>query len=194
MKELKQRRTQHRIGAKIHRVQALVDWSQAGQHHHSIFHLGGSLTSCRTQRYIIIYIPWGGIRILLYHCTIVWLPFLCSCIPLFYLLIYLFILFIYIWLRWVFVAACGLSLVAASGGYSSLWWQASHCSGFSCCGAWTLGTQASVVVARGLSSCGSRALERRLNSRAHGFSCSVAWGIFPDQGSNPCPLHWQVDS
>ena len=26
--------------------------------------------------------------------------------------------FIYFWLRWVFVAACGLSLVAARGGYS----------------------------------------------------------------------------
>ena len=33
----------------------------------------------------------------------------------------LFILFIYFWLHWVFVAARGLSLVAASGGYSSLW-------------------------------------------------------------------------
>ena len=32
----------------------------------------------------------------------------------------LLILFIYFWLRWVFVAAHGLSLVAASGGYSSL--------------------------------------------------------------------------
>ena len=29
---------------------------------------------------------------------------------------------------------------------------------------------------------------------AHGLSCSVACGIFPDQGSNPCPLHWQADS
>ena len=29
---------------------------------------------------------------------------------------------------------------------------------------------------------------------AHGLSCSVAHGIFLDQGSNPCPLHWQVDS
>ena len=29
---------------------------------------------------------------------------------------------------------------------------------------------------------------------AHGLSCSVAYGIFPDQGSNPCPLHWEVDS
>ena len=51
----------------------------------------------------------------------------------------------------------------------------SHCSGFSCCGAWALGAQASVVV-------------------AHGLSCSMACGIFPDQGSNLCPLHWQVDS
>ena len=29
---------------------------------------------------------------------------------------------------------------------------------------------------------------------AHGPSCSAACGICPDQGSNPCPLHWQVDS
>ena len=27
---------------------------------------------------------------------------------------------------------------------------------------------------------------------AHGFSCSMACRIFPDQGSNPCLLHWQV--
>ena len=25
------------------------------------------------------------------------------------------------------------------------------------------------------------------------LSCSTAYGIFPDQGSNPCLLHWQVD-
>ena len=42
--------------------------------------------------------------------------------------------------------------------------QASHCSGFSCCGAWALGARASVVVAQGLSSCGSWALEYRLSS------------------------------
>ena len=29
---------------------------------------------------------------------------------------------------------------------------------------------------------------------AHGPSCSAACGILPDQGSNPCPLHWQADS
>ena len=28
----------------------------------------------------------------------------------------------------------------------------------------------------------------------HGLSCSTACGIFPDQGLNPCPLHWQADS
>ena len=44
-----------------------------------------------------------------------------------------------------------------------------------------------VVVARGLQSAGSVVV-------AHGLSCSVACGIFPDQGSNPCPLHWQADS
>ena len=53
--------------------------------------------------------------------------------------------------------------------------RASHCGGFSCCGAWALGARASVVV-------------------AHGLSCSTACGIFPDQGSNPYPLHWQSDS
>ena len=42
--------------------------------------------------------------------------------------------------------------------------RASHCSGFSCCGARALGARASVVVAHGLNSCGSQALERSLSS------------------------------
>ena len=29
---------------------------------------------------------------------------------------------------------------------------------------------------------------------AHRPSCSAACGILPGEGSNPCPLHWQVDS
>ena len=29
---------------------------------------------------------------------------------------------------------------------------------------------------------------------AHGLNCSAACGIFRDQGSNPCPLHWKADS
>ena len=40
--------------------------------------------------------------------------------------------------------------------------QASHCSGFSCCRAQALGARASVVVARGLSSCGTRELLRSM--------------------------------
>ena len=29
---------------------------------------------------------------------------------------------------------------------------------------------------------------------AHGLSCSMACGIFPEQISNLCPLHWQAGS
>ena len=42
--------------------------------------------------------------------------------------------------------------------------RASHCGGFSCCAAQALGARASVVVARGLSNCGSWALACRLSS------------------------------
>ena len=31
-------------------------------------------------------------------------------------------------------------------------------------------------------------------STARGLSCSLVYGIFSDQGSNPCPLLWQADS
>ena len=72
------------------------------------------------------------------------------------------------WLCWVFVAACRLSPVAASWGYSSLWYIGFSLvrwyGGFSCCRARALGMRASVVAARGLSSCGLRVLERRLTS------------------------------
>ena len=49
-------------------------------------------------------------------------------------LIGLFILkntYIYFWLHWVGLAAQGLSLVGASGGYSLIACQASHCDGSS---------------------------------------------------------------
>ena len=63
--------------------------------------------------------------------------------------------------------------------------RASHCGGFSCCGARALGTWASEVVARRLSSCGSRALEHRLSccgARAQ-FLCGM-WGL-PGPGIKP---------
>ena len=55
-------------------------------------------------------------------------------------------LFTYFWLHWVFVAAHGLSLVAASGGYSSLW-----CAGFSL--QWLLLLPSAVSRHSGFSSC-----------------------------------------
>ena len=84
-------------------------------------------------------------------------------------------LFIYLWLCWVFVSVWGLSLVAAGGGHSS-----SRCAGLSLSRPlllWSTGSRraGSVIV-------------------AHGSSRSAACGIFPDQGSNLCPLHWQADS
>ena len=91
---------------------------------------------------------------------------LCTiCSIFFFLILFYFIsLFLYFWLCWVFVAARGLSLVVVSRATLCYGTQASHCGGFSCCGAQALGAQASVVVACGLSSCGSRALERKLSS------------------------------
>ena len=58
---------------------------------------------------------------------------------------------------WVFIAAHRLSLVAMRGATLCCGAQASDCSDFSCCRAQALGVWASVVVAHGLSSCGSEA-------------------------------------
>ena len=67
-----------------------------------------------------------------------------------YLFIFILIkFFLNFWLRWVFVAARGLSLVAVSRGLCC-GACASHCGGFSCCGARALGAQASVAVAHRL--------------------------------------------
>ena len=49
------------------------------------------------------------------------------------------------------------------------------------------GALGSVVVTSGLQSTGSIAVERMPG-------CPAACGVFPDQGSNPCLLQWQVDS
>ena len=86
-------------------------------------------------------------------------------------------------LKFLFIFGCTesllpgeLSLVAASrslrrvGATLGLGALARIVGGFSCCRA-----QASVVM-------------------VHGLSCSMACGIFPDQGLKPCPLHWQANS
>ena len=69
----------------------------------------------------------------------------------------------------------GFSPVAASGGHSS-----SRCAGLSL---W----RPLLLRSTGSRRAGSVVV-------AHGPSCSTACGILPDQGSNPCPLHWQADS
>ena len=78
-------------------------------------------------------------------------------------------------LHWVFVSVRGLFRLAVCGGHSSSW-----CAGLSL---------SRPLLLRSTSS-------RRAGSAvvAHGPSCSAACGIFPDQGLNPCPLHWQADS
>ena len=72
--------------------------------------------------------------------------------------------FIYFWLHWVFLALCSLSLAAAGGATLCCSAQASHCGGFSWCGAQLLGPLALGVAEHGLRSYGLRALGFGLSS------------------------------
>ena len=72
--------------------------------------------------------------------------------------------FIIYWLCQGFIVVCGLFLAAASRGYS-------------------------LVAKRGGGGLGSWA-----EYVAQGLSCALARGNFPDQVSNPSPLHWQAES
>ena len=81
------------------------------------------------------------------------------------------ILYNYIFMCVYFFGCVGSSLLRTGflqlqRAGATLWCgaQASHCRGFSCCRAGALGTRPSEVMARGLSSFGSRALEHRLSS------------------------------
>ena len=89
------------------------------------------------------------------------------------------------WLHLVFVASRGLSLVAVSGDHSSL-----PCAGFSLRCLLLLQSTgcrcaSSGAVAHGPTECTEVVVHR--------LRCSKPCGIFLDQGSNPCPLHWQED-
>ena len=111
-------------------------------------------------------VPCIGRRIL-NHCT--------TKEALHYFFFFFIIIYLNLWLCWVFVSVRGLSLVAASGGHSS-----SRCAGLSL-------SRPLLLRSTGSRCSGSVAV-------AHGPSCLVACGILPNQGSNPCPLHWQADS
>ena len=76
-----------------------------------------------------------------------------------------YLFFLYFWLCWVFCWAPAFSSCGA---------LASHSDGVS-------------HRPPGLWSAGAMAV-------AEGLSCSTARGIFPNQGSDPCLLHWQVNS
>ena len=59
---------------------------------------------------------------------------------------------------------------------------------------WLLLSRGTASRHEGFSSCGSRALKHKLSRCSTlGLSCSVACGIFLEQKSNLCPLHWQAD-
>ena len=77
---------------------------------------------------------------------------------------------------------CGFSVVVVSRSYSLLW-----CTGFPL--QWLL-----FLRSMGSRRTDSVVVAHRPISLAHRLCCSAACGIFPDQGLNPYPLHWQVDS
>ena len=66
-----------------------------------------------------------------------------------------------------------------------------YCVGF----LWFWRTGASLVAEHGLQAGRHRQLQHVSSGVvAHSLSCPAACGIFPDQESNLCPLHWQADS
>ena len=87
----------------------------------------------------------------------------------------------FIYLIYLFLAVLGLSFCARTfsscgeRGHSS-----SRCAGLSL-------SRPPLLWSTGSRRAGSAIV-------AHGPSRSVVRGILPDQGSNPCPLHWQADS
>ena len=72
----------------------------------------------------------------------------------------------------------GFSLVVSSGGFSLV-----------------VVRELLIVVASRVSCCGARALDAWASVVVtFRLDCPTASGIFLDQESNPCLLHWQVDS
>lgn len=113
------------------------------------------------------------VRVLLSHCPVCGILTKCKALEVslknnFLKCIYHFVL------HWVFCCTWAFSLVSTSRGYSLV----------VVCGLLT--AMASLAAEHGLWGTGSTAV-------AHRLSCPQARGIFPDQGLNPCPQHWQAD-
>ena len=116
-----------------------------------------------------------------------------------FLFIYLFDTYPPLYFIDLFLAVRGLAALAAlaleGGGSSGRYAQASDCGAFSCCGAQALGA--------GLQQVQLRAHHWWLSGPGAQASAVVAcrfswlrsmWTLFLEQGSNPCPLHWQAES
>ena len=93
---------------------------------------------------------------------------------------FLFKLFVYFWFCWVFIATFGLSLVAVSRSYSSLW-----CTAFSFWWLLLLWSTDSRHFHFSSHSTGAQRIGSVVG--AHGLSCFAACGIFLVQGSNLSP-------
>ena len=89
--------------------------------------------------------------------------------------------------RYLFIYGCSASFIVVHGLLIAwlllLWSTGSRCMGFSSCIMGALGHMGIAVAAHGLWRTGSIVV-------AHELTCSMVCGIFPDQGSNTCPLHW----
>ena len=73
------------------------------------------------------------------------------------------------------IAVSSLSLIVESGDYSLLWFVDFSLQWLLLL--WSTGSRAQASVVE-----------------VPRFSCSAACGIFPDQGSDQCPLHCKADS
>ena len=97
---------------------------------------------------------------------------------------YLFIYF-YFWLHQVFVVACGIFIAACGIFFCCA--RALPCNTWASLQLWRAGF--SLVVAHGLQSAWAQQLWHA--------GLVALWHVgsqFPDQGSNPHPLHWKADS
>ena len=109
---------------------------------------------------------------------------------------------IYFWLHYVLFALRAFLWLQEQGLVFAVVW-ASRCGGFSLRGLLIAGASlvakhrlwgawASAVVAPGPGVSAPRLQSTGSVVVAHELSCSLAPGIFPDQGSNPRLLHWLV--
>ena len=116
-------------------------------HMNMLLHILEIISSCHTSSFHPS--PLGLLFFPSFHFLKKLLLYLIEHFHFFLMIAFIYLLFIYFWLCWVFVDVLRLSLVVASGGYSSLW-----CTGFSM--RWLL-------------------LLRSTGSRSVGFSSCSTW-------------------